>query len=508
MLTGENSILKRAVDAKERTGIAEIEERIKLSYNSALAEDLTTGNGKVQEDTLRRILTSEFPGKEIDINTAGEEWVITVDGVSVNVPAGKKGEEEPTELIIDLAMTHKEQKPTISGNVASLTSENIPIPTGFYVVGGNKDTGLIISDSPDDANKGTSHEIAQTLKGNQFVWVPVDQNQKLRLEVKGPEEITSIKLTDPLGTNINLGITGTIGKKYLNENIEPTINGVYKAEITTASGTTPKTLTVRSLYAKDALNDYESSDAVFELWKSRASKKDTAEDVYKSFGCNTKEEFEAFARRSCYVSAYDPVIKNGLDSENYTDSVEKNGGFYVGRYEAGLTSIRTKGNDKTSVEDLIKESGRPLSIANKDSYTYVTRSQAKGLAEKMYEGESHLLTGAAWDRTLGWLLEKNNKTYGQVYVDSKEWGNYSDDTFSVTGIEKTGKYSQTNAKGIYDLAGNVYEWTSENSGSSTPCVDRGGHYNNTGSNDPASDRYNRNETSNGPGVGFRVALFL
>ena len=35
MLTGDNSILKRAVDAKERTGIAEIEERKRLTMLEA-----------------------------------------------------------------------------------------------------------------------------------------------------------------------------------------------------------------------------------------------------------------------------------------------------------------------------------------------------------------------------------------------------------------------------------------------------------------------------------------
>ena len=35
MITGDNSILKRAVDAKERTGIAEIEERKRLTMLEA-----------------------------------------------------------------------------------------------------------------------------------------------------------------------------------------------------------------------------------------------------------------------------------------------------------------------------------------------------------------------------------------------------------------------------------------------------------------------------------------
>ncbi len=48
------------------------------------------------------------------------------------------------------------------------------VPDGFYYVGGNVTTGVVISDNIQDRNKGTSFDIAATLKGNQFVWVPVN----------------------------------------------------------------------------------------------------------------------------------------------------------------------------------------------------------------------------------------------------------------------------------------------------------------------------------------------
>ena len=54
----------------------------------------------------------------------------------------------------------------------------IPLPDGFSYVGGTKSEGIVISDNPVDAGKGTSWEVAKTLKGNQFVWVPVEVNDK------------------------------------------------------------------------------------------------------------------------------------------------------------------------------------------------------------------------------------------------------------------------------------------------------------------------------------------
>ena len=56
------------------------------------------------------------------------------------------------------------------------TEDGVPIPDGFYYVGGTKEEGVVISDNPADENKGTSHEVAQTLVGNQFVWIPVEDD--------------------------------------------------------------------------------------------------------------------------------------------------------------------------------------------------------------------------------------------------------------------------------------------------------------------------------------------
>lgn len=50
-------------------------------------------------------------------------------------------------------------------SVDHTTEEGIPIPKGFYEIGGTKDSGLVISDvEGDNLTNGT---------GNQFVWVPV-----------------------------------------------------------------------------------------------------------------------------------------------------------------------------------------------------------------------------------------------------------------------------------------------------------------------------------------------
>lgn len=186
-----------------------------------------------------------------------------------------------------------------------------------------------------------------------------------------------------------------------------------------------------------------------------------------------------------------------VDLEDYKNSVNTYGGFYIGRYEAG------------------DDDGTLVSRAGVEPYINLTRSQAKDLAENMYTGKSHLLTGAAWDRTLGWIINGNDRNLNveDIVANSSSWGNYSDSTFEAEGKgskANTGEFGDyTKVNNIYDLAGNVFEWTSEQGpNSSYPGVGRGGCYYHTGYNYPSSFRNVVQESMKDQICGFRVALFL
>ena len=87
-------------------------------------------------------------------------------------------------LKLTRAGTVMKEKPSnwTSENVIAISDGNggtIPLPSGFYYVGGDIKSGIIISDSSEDENKGESYEVAKTLKGNQFVWIPVSGESDL-----------------------------------------------------------------------------------------------------------------------------------------------------------------------------------------------------------------------------------------------------------------------------------------------------------------------------------------
>ena len=66
-------------------------------------------------------------------------------------------------------------------------------------------------------------------------------------------------------------------------------------------------------------------------------------------------------------------------------------------------------------------------------------------------------------------------------------------------------YSQVN---LYDVAGNVFEWTLENNNDNkSSCAYRGGNYINIGGNFSASSRNSFSINSSFDGVGFRVSIY-
>ena len=92
------------------------------------------------------------------------------------------------------------------------------------------------------------------------------------------------------------------------------------------------------------------------------------------------------------------------ETEDYTNSVNENGGFYIGRYEA------SENNGVTEVKP------------NKSSRNNISQTDALAKANSMYasgEFTSSLLTGSAWDRTLGWLEETEAVSSIEIVGDSK-----------------------------------------------------------------------------------------
>ena len=224
-------------------------------------------------------------------------------------------------------------------------------------------------------------------------------------------------------------------------------------------------------------------------------------------------------------SAYDAAKKKMLKS------VYQNGGFWVGRYEAGIGTNRTAKGEATIT---------PLSKENLYPYNYVTRTQAKVLAEQVESGSytSSLMFGVQWDLVLKYIETKKEATVTDIKTklnsNSISIGNYNNNQWNITNANAkystnsgssfsacpysktsnasvlltTGADESFSLMNIYDIAGNVWEWTLEKtSDTSVPCANRGGSCSNDGSYRRAGGRHNDNASYSLDNLGFRISLY-
>ena len=305
------------------------------------------------------------------------------------------------------------------------------------------------------------------------------------------------------------------------------------------------------------------------VYKTTGLGKTTFTDAdYTSIENDLKEYTKTYRGSTSYSDTYvaDTANVGWLTSSEYTElknsmlkSVYENGGFYVGRYEAGIDTTagtnRTSNTDKNSNGKYTMPSTTPVSRADAYPYTWVTRTQAQNLASNVNSGTktSSLMFGVQWDLVLAFMSRDTAKiTSTDVLTkNSTAIGNYRDSVFQLS---QTGKYATMSAynlsstwnpsttptanfvdtsrnkiaqssdsngilvttgtseknkvMNIYDIAGNVWEWTLEKTSYvSYPCAERGGFFNNDGSDSPAVDRGYNDTTYAYSSVGFRLSLW-
>ena len=208
-------------------------------------------------------------------------------------------------------------------------------------------------------------------------------------------------------------------------------------------------------------------------------------------------------------STNDTTDKTGIADQitELTKSIYKYGGFYIGRYEAGSTTERTRSSSQTA-EFVVQQDKYPYNDVIWGKSTSDVSEGAVYLCNNLYTptntnygATSMLCTGASWDSMLDFIKDEEHN----VVPSSTDWGNYSNsETYTInrgkyavfnTSTDKlekfqdvgneyskekdksilltTGASERNSAKNIYDVAGNVLEWTTESRSSSDARVDRG-----------------------------------
>ena len=278
--------------------------------------------------------------------------------------------------------------------------------------------------------------------------------------------------------------------------------------------------------------------------------------TYNNNGANKPSNSEDYTNIEACLKSYTKDYSNS----NYSDtnskftkqyqamlkSVYTNGGFWIGRYEAGLE----EGKDPRTSYVAISASDKAVIKPNMYPYNYVTRDEAQTLAQKMNYGDckGSLIFGIQWDLVLKYIETKNPAQKSNLLTNSRTIGNYYNSEFTLNrgkfaqynalsnwfdynnnsedtkklveeGKKKkqssyenailltTGATDTNNLQNIYDIAGNVNEWTRELCSSSYQWVSRGGSYYDDGSECPARRRNIYATGSYYDLVGFRIGLW-
>ena len=459
---GDNGIIKKANQAASVTKEAEVKEAI----NRTILEFYLTNDYETLEDFLKAKVTE---GK-IDSVTKNADGTLTV----------KKGEYSVTV----------ENKTNSSGGSSSggNTGEETQIPEikiGEAKVVANSDgTGSAITDAASVYLGNTLYiTFAHSITGGTTV---VDKTIPYAVTKNGTYTFT---------------VTGTVNGKSYTKNVSVTVNqfkDVY--ELTYSDGIVymPEGFKIAKGSASTVQSGIviEDKDGNQFVWVPVATLADYKRTWYTGHGT---------------LSNYSEALP-----EDEKTSVETYKGFYIGRYEAG-DKENTEAKTLRSSNDVTKT----VTIkANQAPYNYVKMAQAVSLAEGFatkqgYKAKTKLVSSYAWDTTIE-FIQKVNSDYG----NSSEEGNYKDTTFSctdITGASKTKEYGsgalvptgQTTAVcNIYDMGGNVWEWTTESySNTDSPYAKRGGYYYDNFAFYPAGGRLNDSDHA-GASYGFRLTLFM
>ena len=361
---------------------------------------------------------------------------------------------------------------TIGGKVSTTNTENneeiqaimkqdasgddVPVPEGYVgssATGENEiDTGYVIYEGTEPVTD-SNVETAKTTR-NQYVWVPVPDASKMYGTDANGKKWGKLYWFATSSSNANYDeLTGSYPYNWSET------NGIMKISSSTGYRET-------DVVHKNGSTAYDMDSRLKTL----------------DLGAETTQEF---------------LIQLEKEFNNMIKSVEKYGGFYIGRYETGDLSkdkvVIVKGNSD---------------IGSQTWYEmYKKCKELKGSNNKV---ETGMIWGSQWDRTLMWLVESKDKTKEQI-CDSRDWGNYSNSTGEAkegSGSKRPAGYSESwKANNIYDLAGNVLEWTAETY-SISGRVERGGDYRSYGYSYPASSRTYGYPPNSGSALGTRSALYI
>ena len=485
-------IFGKAKDAQTKSALAEAKEKMTLLLNEWQMDHVTSTKTletflqeKVTDKTIEEYKKLDNGNYEVYING----YVGVIDGEGNIVEEMQKAGPRPT--ISNITIKSEDGTTDVADN-SQKAGTKLQINFSSSI-----ENGTIKSVTPavPYTTNGTETEVTFTVVGT------VDGTD---YTIKKPVSVANKYQKPFTGTTVQEAITyGSM----LNSSKNTELKDVKNNKIVIPAGfkvTNDTTNVAEGIVIEDATSGATAGSQFVWVPVGKITKADGTKTEIKlnrytfaSDGTPTEQNEEVIETYYQELATSDKGNTVAKNITNFKNSVKANGGYYIGRYEARTTTARTaSGNALTQ----ITEKGTD------QVYNYVTQKQAAEQAQGMYTNNnftSDLMNSYAWDTAITFIQNCTDKT------------NYANQPSLNKSLSQTGT-TNDNPCNIFDMASNVFEWTTETSSVlGCPCVGRGGSCDR--SDDYTSDRRDSHDTSYNDTsvysgstsyVGFRPLLYL